>query len=192
MKDLWKDETALLNALRRSESAAYEELYRRAYRPVEAFVRDNSGTREDARDLFQEALIVLIRKVQPPSFELSGKLGGLLAAIARNIWLKHLRDNRVRAMNADVEVEALQLVSEDELAFKQQQEHRHILISEQLKELEEDCRRVILARLFRKLPYANIAEELGYTVDYVRVKLHKCLKYLRKKVEAHPDYPKSL
>ncbi len=57
------------------EERAFERLYK-FYPKVEKYICINSGSKEEALDIFQEALIVLFKKIQTidgkPSFTLEG------------------------------------------------------------------------------------------------------------------------
>jgi RNA polymerase sigma factor (sigma-70 family) len=58
---------------------------------VERMVRNHSGTRADAKDLFQDALIILLGKAKDEGFTLSCSISTYLYAICRNRWQEELR-----------------------------------------------------------------------------------------------------
>ena len=64
-------EKALLQGLARNDKKAIETIYKDNYNLVQALVVNNSGTSEDAKDIFQEAMIVLYEKARSGSFELN-------------------------------------------------------------------------------------------------------------------------
>lgn len=55
-----------------------------------------------------------------------------------------------------------------------------------LELLEDDCREVLRLSFYEKLPQAEIAQVMGYSDSFVKVKKHRCLEYLRKQVKTHP------
>jgi len=81
---------AFLLELRKGERGAIQAVYEQAYSLCAAFVLNNNGTKDDAKDLFQEALIVLIQKLKIPEFELTANIKTYMYAIVRNLWLKKL------------------------------------------------------------------------------------------------------
>lgn len=58
---------------------------------VERMVRNHGGTRADAKDLFQDALIILLGKAKDEAFVLTCSIGTYLYAICRNRWQEELR-----------------------------------------------------------------------------------------------------
>ena len=64
-------ERLLLQGLAKNDKKAIETIYKENYNLVQALVINNSGTSEDAKDIFQEAMIVLYEKVQSGTFELN-------------------------------------------------------------------------------------------------------------------------
>jgi RNA polymerase sigma factor (sigma-70 family) len=84
----------LVAALRAANPAAYTTLYSTYFPSVAYYVRGNQGSLKDAEDLFQETLLVLVDKLSQPDFHLSASLKTYLHAIARNLWLKKLRDQK--------------------------------------------------------------------------------------------------
>lgn len=58
------------------------------------YVLRNSGSREDAEDLLQDGILVVLQRMQQPEFELRVPPHAYLFAVCRNLWLKRLRDDR--------------------------------------------------------------------------------------------------
>ena len=58
------------------------------------FTRKNSGSEEDARDLFQEGLVVIFEKVSSGDLKLSSAFRTYFYAVCRNKWLMVLRRKR--------------------------------------------------------------------------------------------------
>ena len=65
-------------------------IYRIHYSMIQTLVINNSGTSDDARDIFQEAIIVLYEKAKSGSFELHAQLKTYIYAVCRRLWLKKL------------------------------------------------------------------------------------------------------
>ena len=96
-----------MEGLARSDNQAIESIYRDNYSMVLSFVLNNSGNIEEARDLFQEVMIVLFEKAVSGSFELQCLLKTYIYSVARRIWLKRLQQlnrfgSRVEGMEESV------------------------------------------------------------------------------------------
>src|SRR5579864_2782986 len=85
----------LINSLVDQKEGAFEALYQQYYPSVKYFVLHTSGTTQDAEDVFQEAMVVLLGKLRAEDFILTSSLKTYLFAIAQNIWLKRKRDNHI-------------------------------------------------------------------------------------------------
>lgn len=174
-----------LDELRRGSPKAFEELYNRYFRMVEDMVLKFNGSTEDARDVFQEALFVFVKKLRDPAFTLTSKASTFIYAVARNLYLK-------KAGKATVEISMDQ---QQFSIFKQEEPAQEDLspiekdsilnvMNDKLRQLEADCRAVIMYSFYQGLSHAQIASLTGYTEAFVKVKKFRCLEYLRKMVKA--------
>lgn len=62
MKSFTDDQ--ILKGILRHDNLVLSYIYKQYYYKVNAFVRKNSGTEEDVSDIFQEAIIVIYRKLK--------------------------------------------------------------------------------------------------------------------------------
>ena len=65
-------------------------LYRFSGR-VKKYVIENNGTKDDALDIFQEALVIFCQKVNDRNFTLTSKPETFLYGIAKNLWRNESR-----------------------------------------------------------------------------------------------------
>src|SRR3982751_1624531 len=88
-------DNTLLDNLKNENNASFEVLYKFHFPSIAAYITQNFGSTDDAEDIFQEAIIVLLQKVRQSDFVLTSSLKTYLFAIAKNLWLKRLRDNNL-------------------------------------------------------------------------------------------------
>jgi DNA-directed RNA polymerase specialized sigma24 family protein len=62
------NQTVLLQGLARNDKKAVETIYKENFNLIQTLVINNSGNTEDAKDVFQEAMIVLYQKVKSGAF----------------------------------------------------------------------------------------------------------------------------
>jgi len=81
----------ILRGILRHDTLVLSYIYKQYYYKVNAYVKKNSGSGEDVDDVFQEAIIVIYRKLkeddllfQNRSFEI------YLFSVCRFLWLKSL------------------------------------------------------------------------------------------------------
>ena len=67
-------EQGLLNGLAEGDNRTIEIIYKDHYNMIQSLIINNNGSADDAKDIFQEALIVLYEKVRSGSFELNCQL----------------------------------------------------------------------------------------------------------------------
>ncbi|MCB0655935.1 MAG: sigma-70 family RNA polymerase sigma factor [Saprospiraceae bacterium] len=159
-------------------------LYDDAFNLVRTLVIRNSGSSEDAEDLFQEVLVVLVKQIRKGSFELKGKLTTYIYAVASKQWLYILRQRKGKEAVSldDGKTVALEGWAEEDLAEKTEYEEKHTLIAEKLKQLNEECQKIIQWFYYNKIPLLEIGKKLKYTEGSIRVKKNRCMNYLKKLV----------
>ena len=183
MPDNYKDKITLLTAIRNSDNAAFEHLYRAYYIMVANYVKKNQGTEDDARDIFQEVVFIFYKKLRgDPSFELTVEIGTYLYAIAQNLWLTNLRKKNKVTMMDDENALSDSIEDVDAMDEHLEIEKKHNHIADALKSMKEECRNIIEAAFYKKLLGSEIAQLLGYSESFVKVKKFRCLEELRKKM----------
>ncbi|MBK6997935.1 MAG: sigma-70 family RNA polymerase sigma factor [Lewinellaceae bacterium] len=76
-----------------NDSASLETLYRKFLPPLYGMLRRNGGSFEDAKDVFQEAIVVVFHHAARPGFQLTAPFQSYLLGIGRYIWLRQLKKN---------------------------------------------------------------------------------------------------
>jgi RNA polymerase sigma factor (sigma-70 family) len=180
-------EPVLIEELRAGERAAVKQLYTDYFGYCTSFVLKNRGDTEHARDLFQEALIVLFNKLRNPEFKLTCAVKTYLYSVVRNLWLKRLhkesRGGLQLIMDKENEKEFI-VVQEDNLEEKQVDEEKHQAVARGMKAIKEDCQQLLMNFYFKKISLSNIADQMGYTYQFIKVKKNRCMEALKKKVRA--------
>jgi len=177
-------ELALLEGLALNDRKAIETIYKQHYNMVQALILSNSGYPDDARDIFQEAMIVLYEKVKSGSFELNCQLKTYLYSVCRRLWLKRLG----QLQRSFSEVENLQdtVPVEDELERHEQRNRDFQVMDQSLNSLGEPCRSLLKAYYLETKSMVEIACDLGYTnADNAKNQKYKCLMRLKKIFSQH-------
>lgn len=181
----------VLEYLRLGDNRAFEQLYRQHYRVAADFVRKNSGNEQDARDVFQEALLVLVKKARDQQFRLTTEPGTFLLAVVRNLWLYRLRSRHKHPQTDTISPELLPdagAAEIEDLLHEQGIDERLRAVQQMLETLNPECRQLLHYAYWQRLPAAEIASLLGYTEAFVKVKKHRCMAALREKVKNHPAF----
>ena len=83
-------DSEILAKLQEGDESALEYLYQKYYRMMVKLVTSNSGTEYEAKDIYQEALIVLWQKAVSGKLVLTSKISTYLYSICQNLWRKEL------------------------------------------------------------------------------------------------------
>lgn len=176
---------ALLQRIRTGDKQVIKYLYSHAFHTATAFVSKNRGDIDDAKDFFQEALMVLYRNTLRSDFQLTCNVSTYLYSVVRNLWLKHLNKEKKGGLSLIVDENEKQefvLVDDDEIGYKKEKEAKYQQIAKALKSIKEDCRRLLTDFYFRKISLKEIATLMGYTSSFVKVKKNRCMQQLKSKI----------
>ncbi|RMG25524.1 MAG: sigma-70 family RNA polymerase sigma factor [Bacteroidetes bacterium] len=161
----------LIEGIRNSDERKLSYLYQNYLPGIVRYVTQNSGKEADAHDMFQEALIVLFRKVRQEDFQLTASLQAYLYSICRHLWLKHIRDSRLGKKSEIQEYDAVDLDADTTEEITKSGRMR--LFRHYFKLLDEKCR-TILELYFEKIPMREIAQRLDTTEGYVKKRKFVC------------------
>ncbi len=146
---------------------------------IQALIVNNTGTSDDARDIFQEAMIVLYEKSKQPGFELSCQLKTYLYSVCRRLWLKKLSQGQRFIPEINGLEETVPVEEEIETAELRNREYQ--LMERALSGLGEPCRSILEAFYLEKKNMNEIAANFGYTNPAnAKNQKYKCLLRLRK------------
>lgn len=178
------NEQALLQGLARNETKAVETIYRENYNTIQALIINNNGSTDDAKDIFQEAMIVLYEKVRSGTFELNCQIKTYVYSVSRRLWLKRLQ--QLNRYSAPVEnLESLVPV-EDEIEAHEQRNLEFDMMNKAISSLGEPCKSLLEAYYLQKRNMQDIAASFGYTnADNAKNQKYKCLMRLKKIFFSH-------
>lgn len=172
-------ESGLLKGLAQNDREAVETIYSRHFGMIQSLIINNNGTTDDARDVFQEAMIVLYEKSRSPDFELNCQLKTYMYSICRRLWLKRLAQSKrfipeINEMKNTVPVE-------DDIEAQDQRNREFQVMEKALAGLGEPCKSLLEAFYLQKKNMSEIAGSFGYTnPENAKNQKYKCLMRLRK------------
>lgn len=173
------NEQALLKGLAQNDSKAVEALYKNHFAMIQHFVLNNNGSFDDARDLFQEAMITLYEKVQSDSFVLSCQIKTYLFSICKNLWLKRLQ--QMSKYSAPLSTEEESIAVEADLEAFQKKDAAFSMMNRALNSLGEPCKSLLEGYYLNKKGMQELADDFGYTnADNAKNQKYKCLMRLKK------------
>ncbi len=172
---------ALLDNLKNEDNASFEVLYKFYFPAVATHIIQNFGSTEDAEDIFQEAIIVLLQKIRRTDFVLTSSLKTYIFAIARNLWLKRLRDNKLITVD---NFDKYQQESE-QFAFELKSEPtKEEKVTSWLTKITENCQRILKAIFFYKEPMGSLMQKMGWKNKHTAAnQQYKCIQQIKREKE---------
>lgn len=173
-----EDREVVLGILNNSEEAL-NKLYVGYFPMVLQFILNNNGDEDDAKDVYQEAIIVLYNKIRSGEFELSSKLKTYIYSVCRRIWLKKL-SQQSKKTNKLADFEDI-IAVEIDLEEHEEKDLQFDKMSSALSNLGEPCKTIIQDFYINNLSMQDICEKFGYTnTDNAKTQKYKCLQRLKK------------
>jgi RNA polymerase sigma factor (sigma-70 family) len=162
-------DSEILAKIRQGDEGALDYLYKKNYKMMTKMVINNSGNEDEAKDIYQEALIVFWQKAVSGNLVLSSKISTFIYSICQNLWRKELeRKSRLSSEEKD----------SPEINDVDRQE-RIAIINESINNLGETCRKILTYYYFDNLSMNDIAEKMGFAnADTAKTKKYKCKKEL--------------
>ncbi|OUJ73372.1 RNA polymerase sigma factor [Hymenobacter crusticola] len=175
-----------VTAIRRGDDRALAQLYRLHLPMVSHFVLQNSGTEDEAKDVYQEGVMVFYEKVRDGSLELSCQIKTYLYAVCRRLWLKRLAEKGRFGGRLDDHEPFLETGAEADLAEAEERDRRFALMGEALEQIGEPCRSLLEGFYLLDRSMQQLTADFGYTnADNAKNQKYKCLVRLKKLFFSH-------
>lgn len=169
-----------LTLLKARDNDSYKALYREHYASVEKFIINNNGTGDDAKDIFQDTLLVLLQKLKTDDFKLTASLKTYIVAISQNLWFKKLRN-----VSYFREIEITETLTDKfytDIASSIEKEKTYWeKLQTYMDKITAHCNYLLRSIFFQNRSMDAIQQEFGYTsLHNAQNQKHKCISQLRK------------
>ena len=182
----------LLNGILRNDSVILQFIYKNFYYKINFFIKKNNGDDDDANDVFQEAIIIMYRKIKENSLVLDCSFDTYLYSICRFLWMKQLEKRKNEKERIYDNQEYRDDIYDEQLNRTVDMNERYKLYQKHFKNLGKDCQK-ILQMFFDKVPLKQIAQMMGFKGEkYAKKRKYKCKEYLIKSIKQDLEYKKIL
>ena len=171
-----------IEGLRLSDNAVIRAVYKKFYPAIMRMVLSNNGTEQEAKDVFQESILVLYHHVQKQNFVLSCALQTYLYSVAKRLWLKQLSKKSGTLKLDERFYESRDFAdAENEVDVYEEREQNLDRMHESIGQLGEPCKTLLEDFYIARLGMDELAEKFGYTnADNAKNQKYKCLQRLKK------------
>jgi len=169
------NEKEIFERICKGDEKALELLYQKYYRMMTKLVVTNSGTEDEARDVYQDALIVFWQKATSGNLVLTSKMSTYIYSICQNLWRKEL-DRKKRLSNEE---------KDTPVTLDTDSAEREKILAKCIDQLGETCKKVLMYYYFDEMSMQDIADKLGFAnTDTAKTKKYKCKMKLDELVKA--------
>ncbi|WP_028982384.1 RNA polymerase sigma factor [Sporocytophaga myxococcoides] len=163
------------------EDKAFRVLYKH-FPMIRKMIISKGGKMEDAEDVFQEALIILYKKVRYTEFNLTSKLSTYLYSICRFLWKDILIKNGRQDFSDMIDTNE----DNQETGWAEMKEQESALsISEKIiNELGNRCKELLILFYMEAMKLKDIASRMGYSSENTaKNQKYKCLESAKKRLK---------
>jgi RNA polymerase sigma factor (sigma-70 family) len=181
----------ILKGILRHDNVVLAYIYKEYFYKVNAFVRKNQGDEDDVNDVFQEAIIIIYRKIKANDLLFENRSFEVyLFSVCRFLWLKHLEKRRIEKEKINDTMPFQDEIYDDDLVAVVEKNERFLLYQKHFKNISTDCQK-ILQLFFDKVPIKQIAHIMGFKSEkYVKTRKFKCKELLIERIKQDVEYKK--
>lgn len=165
------DDKQIYQAIKKgNHEKVFSWLYKHSFPTISAYILKNNGSADDARDIFQDTVLIIFRNIKKNRIDENKAIAGLMYTVAKNIWIDKMRRNwRNVRLNSkvDYETEYDELITESIELRERETEIENIL-----KQLGDTCFQIIKELIKDDKNFKEIADLIGLKDRHV-VKAYK-------------------
>jgi RNA polymerase sigma factor (sigma-70 family) len=179
----------ILRGLKVQDRSVVNYVYKELFPTIKYLITTNSGSEIDAEDVFQDALVIIFKKVRSDDLVLTSSFKTYLYSVCRNLWLQRLDK---KAFSSEfLELENLnELQDTIQFEFADTENEKYKLFQQHFLNLGEDCQKVL--KLFlQKVPLKEIADIMGFKSEkYAKTRKFMCKEKLKQQILNDPRFKK--
>lgn len=161
-----------------------DQIYKQFFPMVRKMVISGGGDTQQAKDVFQDAIIILYRKLNSGELKLSCKLSTYVYAITKKLWMQEIKFNRRFVSDGDTISDIAEEPNESD-------EYKNLLNNLFLKHfnlLSDDCKK-ILRMHFNSATVDDIQLIMGYKTRHHTIdRKYRCKRSLIKRIINDPNF----
>ena len=170
----------ILSGFWKDDRKTIYDFYEDEFSKVAWLIMKNSGTIEDAKDVFQDALVILMDKFTWRKLDLNCSLGTYVYSISRNLWMETLRRRKKENVFTDIEYYDTIEVSTE---YYKEEPDIFPLVAKTIETLGSPCKELLELYYFENHSWETIASIMNYSnAASARNQKYKCMEKIREMV----------
>ncbi|MFN8349819.1 MAG: sigma-70 family RNA polymerase sigma factor [Spirosomataceae bacterium] len=166
----------LILSIKKGDEKALGAFYRENFAKIAHLVLKNSGSEDDAKDVYQEGMMEVILQVRSAKLDqLESRLSTYLYSVCHHKWIDRLRRRNKEAEVAWDETDMGLILDDDADQTPYLQALENVM-----GQIGDKCRDLLQAFYYEKLPMSQIAWRLGFKDDNsAKSQKNKCMDKAR-------------
>ena len=180
------DNKIIIEGILNQDKDILKKIYLFYFPVIKRLVLDNRGCEQDAKDVFQEGIIIIYRKIKEGDLVLKASFKSYIYSVCRFIWIKQYTRNKENAEKLEIFMEYNDIPEIETDEYLKHEQYK--LYQKHFKRLEKDCQ-LLLQLFLKKVPLKEIAEKLNIKSEqYIKRKKYKCKEQLVRYIKSDPNY----
>jgi RNA polymerase sigma factor (sigma-70 family) len=150
-------------------------LYKTALPQITKFICMNNGDEDEAKDIFQDAVVSLFTTVKMGKYDIEKDVNGFLFFVSRNLWINYVKK---RGRQLDISKMQMPQFQESQMAVMISDEKK-VLIDQFLEKAGTRCKQVLKYVIYDDLSMKEIAKLMNFASEAVaKTTHHRCKQKL--------------
>jgi RNA polymerase sigma factor (sigma-70 family) len=166
-------------------------LYRKVFPLVQKYITKRSGRKDDADDVFQDAMMIFYKQVIKDSFDSKYNVYGYLYRLSINCWINKVKkESRIELMDEMIESGSEEILEVRESMVSDKDDN---LLKSVFSDIGDKCIELLTYTIYYSLLMEDIMIRMGFTsVSAVKMQQQRCKQKLIKEIEKNPDLAERL
>lgn len=166
------------------QQVVLELLYKKVLPNVIKYIRSKKGSLEDAKDVFQDAVIVFIDYVKKQKYDKTKPVDSFIFITAKYLWINKIkRDSKLTELSDERLHDTITIIDR----ISNQERSRAIV--HVLNSAGDRCKELLKLIWFESFSLKKAAELMGLpSEDAAKSNAYRCKKLLKRFVEKNPSY----
>lgn len=174
----------LIEAIRQNDERVLKWIYQKNYPKVQQIVLANSGTVEQAKDIYQETFLVFWMNIKTKKFipVNESAISGYIYQISKNKWLDTVRSQSFKkTVYPDILPEKMEVEVDDN-------ESSLVRIENAFAKMGDTCRELLTRFYYQKDNLTTLAVHFGWTEATAKNNKYRCMEKLRASLKSETDH----
>jgi RNA polymerase sigma factor (sigma-70 family) len=175
------------------KNEAFDELLSRYKNNVYAYLYSVVQNKEVAEDMFQDTFVKLIVSLKEGRYQESGRFVGFLFRICHNVIIDYYRRQQAQqtslACDVDYDIFSSKNLCGDDssCSVEDTMAHRDMMkdVRHIIKFLPENQQQIIYLRFYKNMPFKDIADLLGISINTALGRVRYAISNMRKLADEH-------